>query len=127
MTSWQDLKAFQNPPPQMVGAYWAAQRYSGAQCPGGPAASLRSQLTYEEDEAPGWRQEHDELYFVDDWGFKSSCELVWELYLKELTGSLSKVADDAFQGFALRLIGNCIQIYCTCRGAKQEIRVSKNT
>lgn len=54
-------------------------------------------------------------HFVDNQGFKSSCELVWEMYLKELAGSLSKVADDAFQGLALRLVGNCIQIYCTCR------------
>lgn len=35
--------------------------------------------------------------------------------LQELAGSLSEVADDAFQGFPLRLIGNRIQIHCTCR------------
>lgn len=57
-------------------------------------------------------------HFLDNWGLKSSCELAWELYLKELTGSLSKVADDAFKGLTLRLIGDCIQIYCTCREKK---------
>lgn len=45
---------------------------------------------------------------------------VWtRLYLEELTGRLSEVADDALQSFTLRLIGDSIQIYSSCRTNQQ--------
>lgn len=40
----------------MAGVFGYVQRYSGGECPDGPAALMRSQLTCEADEAPDWTQ-----------------------------------------------------------------------
>ena len=60
---------------------------------------------------------------AENWVLRSSCALEWEWYLQELTGGLTKVADDAFQSLSLILVGYCIQIHCTCR--EEETRKSE--
>lgn len=43
--------------------------------------------------------------------------------LQQLAGRLSEVADDAFQGFALRLVGDGIQVDSACRRQQEQTQL----